>query len=215
MSIGDASKLIGERDVHVAIGRLGELRHFGRFKRLHLRDRCVEHTLVEGGRARQAWCIGATNELRIRGEVAERLAGEHTLWREAAEHLCAALFGDLCDEFARGADRHRCFENHEQVVVCAGNQRFGCANERLVGDAAVVAHEDWHDNKRNVGVAHGGRAVDGGAESARANVLGKELGKIWLATPRRNARVNDVNEGLIDVDGMHAPAVRGELQGEW
>ena len=99
--------------------------------------------------------------------------------------------------------------------MCAGNQRFGCANERLVGDAAVIAHQNWYDDKCNVGVAHGSRAVDGGAKSARANMLGKELWKVWLAAPRRNAGVDDVDECLIDIDGMHAPPVGGELQGEW
>ena len=45
-------------------------------------------------------------------------------------------------------------------------------------------------------------------------MLGKELWKLWLAAPRRNAGVNDVDECLIDIDGMHAPPVGGELQGE-
>ena len=89
----------------------------------------------------------------------------------------------------------------------AGDQRFGRANECLVGDAPVVANEYGHNNKGNVSVTHCSRAVDGGAQAARANVLGKELGKIRLATPRRNARVDDVNECLVDVDGMHAPTV--------
>jgi hypothetical protein len=38
-------------------------------------------------------------------------------------------------------------------------------------------------------------------------VFGKELGKVRLAAPWGNARVNDVDEGLIDVNGMHAPTV--------
>ena len=75
VSIGNASELVGEGDVHVAIGRLGEFRHLGGFERLHLRDWRIEHALVEGGRTRQAGGVGATDELRIRGEVAERLAG--------------------------------------------------------------------------------------------------------------------------------------------
>ena len=89
----------------------------------------------------------------------------------------------------------------------AGNQRFGRANECLVGDAPVVANEYGHNNKGNVGVTYRGRAVDGGAQSARANVLGKKFRKVRLAAPWRDARVDDVDECLIDVDGMHAPTV--------
>ena len=89
----------------------------------------------------------------------------------------------------------------------AGNQRFGRANECLVGDAPVVANEYGHNNKGNVGVTYRSRAVDGGAQSARANMLCKELGKIRLTAPGGNARVDDVDECLIDVDGMHAPTV--------
>jgi len=55
--------------------------------------------------------------------------------------------------------------------VRAGDQSFGGANEGLIGDAPVVANEYGHNDKGNVGVAHGGRAVDGGAQSARANMF--------------------------------------------
>ena len=45
----------------------------------------------------------------------------------------------------------------------AGDQRFGGANERLIGDAPVVANEHGHNDKGNVGVAHRGRAINRGA----------------------------------------------------
>ena len=142
------------------------------------------------------------------------MAGEHALWREAAKDLGATLGSNLRNQFASGADRHRGFKDHQQVVVRAGDQRFGRANECLVGDAPVVANEYGHNNKGDVGITHRGGAVDGGAQSARANVLGKKFRKVRLAAPWRDARVDDVDECLIDVDGMHAPTVGGELQGE-
>ena len=45
----------------------------------------------------------------------------------------------------------------------AADQRFGGANKCLIGDAPIVTNEDRHNDKGNVGVAHRGRAVDGGA----------------------------------------------------
>ena len=166
MSIGNASELVGKCNVHVAIGCLGKFCHLRSLERLHLCDRRIEHALVEGGGTRQAGGVGAANELRIRGEVAEGLTSQHPLRREAAEHLRATFGGNLCNQFTGGADRHGGFKNYKQVVVCAGDQCFGSANERLVGDAPIVANEYRHNDKCNVGIAHGGRAVDGGTESA-------------------------------------------------
>lgn len=122
-------------------------------------------TLVEGGGTRQAGGFGATDELRVRGEVAERLASQHALRREAAKDLGATLSSNLRNQFASGADRHRGFKDHQQVVVRAGDQRFGRANECLVGDAPVVANQHGYDDKCNVGVTHRCGAVDGGAQA--------------------------------------------------
>ena len=65
-------ELVGERDVHVAVGGVGELRELGRLGRRHRHDLGIEHAVVErrGPAARRR--PEPADELRIRGQVAER-----------------------------------------------------------------------------------------------------------------------------------------------
>ena len=77
-----AGELVGEGDVQVAVGRLGELRQLGRLRRAHRPHVGVEERAVELDAARLAALAEAADELRVRREVAQHAAAEHALGAE-------------------------------------------------------------------------------------------------------------------------------------
>ena len=102
---GDAGELVGEGDVDVAVGGLGELDELGGLAVGDGEDGRVEGLLVEGGGASRAFGVDAADDLGIAAEVGEDAADEDALRAEGEEEVAAQ-------------SQARCFE---------GGARGGCA----------------------------------------------------------------------------------------
>src|SRR5919197_570956 len=84
-TIGEACELIGQRNIHVAIRSLGELRQFRRLGRSHRPDLGGQEAAVQGDAAGLAGGAEAAHELGVGGEVAEDAAAVDALGAEDAE----------------------------------------------------------------------------------------------------------------------------------
>ncbi len=85
--LGVAGELVGEGDVHVAIGRVGELAELGRLGAAHPDDLRVEDRGVEGGRPVAGGRPDPADELGVGGEVAEDGPAVQALRAEGDEEV--------------------------------------------------------------------------------------------------------------------------------
>ena len=72
--LGIAGELIGQGDVHVAVGGVGQLAEFGGLGARHRHDLRVEDGLVEGGRAGRGRRPDPADQLRVRRQVPEDMS---------------------------------------------------------------------------------------------------------------------------------------------
>ncbi len=137
-------ELVGEGDVDVAVGSVGELREFGGLGRAHGHDLGVEHGVVEGRRAPGRFGTDAADELGIGRQVGEDGAGEQPLGGEGDEEVA---LGDQATrrlqprrEPATGlADRQCGLEDHgEPGVDPAGDRVDGRIHVAVIGLVVVA-----------------------------------------------------------------------------
>ena len=115
---------------------------------------------------------------------------------------------------ARVADRQRRLEDHGAAGVDAGGDRGdGRVHVPVVGLVLRVEH-DGHDEHDDVRRAGGLRGVERGPEAALGVDPGDELREARLLADVRAAGVDGLDDGRVDVDRDHVPAVGGELGGE-
>ena len=85
--VGVPGELVGQGDVDVAVGRVGELRELGRLGRRHRDDVGVEDAVVERRRPGGRGLAEPADELRVGGQVAEGRAAVQPLRREGDEQV--------------------------------------------------------------------------------------------------------------------------------
>jgi hypothetical protein len=125
---GVASELVGEGDVDIPIGRVGELAELGRLCALHRDDLGVEDGVVERRGPSRGARPDPADELRIGREVAQGGAAVQALRRECDEEVLvrteAGLAGQARREpLPRVADRERRLEDHERAGMDTGGDR--------------------------------------------------------------------------------------------
>ncbi len=191
--LGVPGELVGEGDVHVAVGRVGELAELGRLGVAHRDDLGVEDRVVEGRGAGRRGRADPADELRVGREVAERGAAVEPLRRERDEQVLVRGQPGRLDEprqeaVAGVADRQRRLEDHERAGVDAGRDRGDRrVHVPVVGLLLVVEHHR-DDQDDDVGRAGGLGAVGRRPEPA-AGVGGRdELGEAGLLGDVRPAR---------------------------
>ena len=183
---GERAELVGETDVHVAVGGLGELGHLGRLGRAEVPDPVaalevgalveLQHRLVELDGSRGALGGQPADQLGVLAQVGEDPAGEHPLGREdevevdALDEPRPALEQRL-PAGARGADRQRGLVADQGAGgEAAGDVVGGGVHPAEVGPGLVV-DEQRHDHHDRVALAHRRGGVGGRAQRARADDL--------------------------------------------
>ena len=104
-AVGVLGELVGQRDVHVAVGRLGELGQLGGLGRAHAPDLGVEERAVELDAARLARRAEAADELGVGVEVAQDAAAVDALGAE--DEVEVLLLGQAAGGLERGGDPAR------------------------------------------------------------------------------------------------------------
>ena len=217
------AELVGQRDVHVAIGRVGELRELRGLGRAHRDDLGVQHALVERGGAGGAGRAEPADELRVGRQVHAarrrcRAAPARTRPRSRPCRAGRAEAGDGLE--ARRvpppgvADGQRGLEDDRRAGVDAGGDRLDRGVHPAVVGPRLVVEDDRDDQHHDVGRAGRLGAVERGAQLA---------GRVGVAT--RSARPGssptcdfpaliEFDDARVDVHRDHRPAVRGELPRE-
>ncbi len=225
----EAGELVGQPDVHVAVGRLGELGHLRGLAAAEVPDAVaarqvgavveVEHGLVEGDPALAALGVDAADELGVAAQVGEDPAGVDALGAEDQREVDAgAQARDLLDHRreagARGADRQRGLVGDEGAgLEAAGDLAGGGVHPAEVRDALDV-DEERHDDDDGLALGDGRGGVGGGPQAARRRDVGEQLGELRLARERLLAGVDEVDGRRVHVGADDLVALGGELHGQ-
>ncbi len=97
-AVGVEGEVVGEGDVDVAVGRVGDLAELGRFGAAHLHDLGVQDGVVEVGRSPSGFRPNAADQLGIGRQVGEHGSGVETLRRECHEEVRVGLEPGGCLE---------------------------------------------------------------------------------------------------------------------
>ena len=198
-------ELVGEADVEVAVGRLGELRQLGRLRGAHRPHVGVEERAVEVDAARLAALAEPADELRVGREVAQDAPAEHALGAEDDPEvlLRAQSRGGLerrGDAGARRPDRDGRLDRDRRARSQAGADR---GDHRVeggpvgLGVRVDVQRRHRHDEIGPLG--HGGRRVGRGPQAPAPHGLAQRLLQALLAGERRQPAVDQVDDARIDV----------------
>jgi hypothetical protein len=217
--VGVTGKLVGQGDVHVAVGGVGQLAELGGFGRAHQDDFGVEDRAVEGRRPGARFGAQAADQLGIHGQVLERRPAVQPLGREGDEEVLleaqAADRGQPWPEATAGvADRQGGLEDDRRARMDARCDRLDRrVHVAIVGLLLVVEH-DRHDQHDHVGAGRGRSSVECCPQAAGGVGRSDALGQAGLLGHVIEAGVDRVDDRGLDVDRGHVPAVAGELDGE-
>ena len=218
--VGESCDLIRERDVHVAVGRLGELRQLRGLRRAHRPHGRAEERLVELDAALLAGIGQAAHELRVGLEVPEDPAAEDALGAEHGEEVLLAgePAGRLeCgrDPLAGGADRERRLDaDGRPGLQPAADVSDDGVKDPPVDAHGVVDHQRRHGDHEVRTVGDGRRGVRDGAQAARGDELGQGVLEPRLTGERLEPLVDEVHDPLVDVAADDLVPSTGDGDGE-
>ena len=189
-AVGEPGELVGERDVDVAVGRLGELRQFGRLRGAHRADLGAEERAVQLDRALLARLAQTPDELRIGVEVLEDPARVHPLGAvDGVEVLLGTQPRRLGergrDALPGGPDRQRRLDAHDgpglQSPADVGEHRIEHAEVR----AGVGVDDERRHRDHQLGALGDRRGRIGGRpQPPRRDDFGQRLSESGLAGER-------------------------------
>ena len=162
LAVGVPGKLIGETDIDVPVGRLGEFCQLAGLGGAKVPDAVrsrqivpgveVEHSLVELDPLGRRFFGEPAHQLRVFAQVCENTSGEHAF---RAEHNVEVLPGDQTrkrfqhrgEPGAGGANGQGCFVGDEGARrQPAADARGGRVHPAEVGDAVRVDEQRYHDD---------------------------------------------------------------------
>ena len=229
-SLGEARELVGQADVDVAVGGLGELGQLGGLGAAEVPDAVgalevgalveVEDGLVELAGLGRTLLAEAADELGVLAQVGEDPAGEDPLGREdEVEVLALGEAGDLLEHRlpagAGRADGQRRLVGDEgargQVL---GEGLGGGVHPAEVGLPGLVVDEERHDEDDGVGAGDRVGVVGRRAQLAGGHQLREALGELSLTGEGLATLVDDVDDLLVDIDTHDLVALARELDRE-
>ena len=129
VAIADDRELVGERDVDVTKGVLGELGHFGQAS-TGLEHLAAHELAIEVGGRLGRGVIDAADDAVVLHEFGQDAAGQHALRAMGDQHALADVnaFLDqrLDHEIFGGADRAGALQDHEITGLDEGRDRPAC-----------------------------------------------------------------------------------------
>ena len=227
--IGVNGKFVGEGDVDVAVGGLGQLREFGRLDAGQRPDAVptfqvrpvvkVEDRLVELHRRLGRRRIDATDQLRVLAKVGEDPARTHPFGAVAHEEVLA------CDQPAQlgqprgetvpgGADWQGRLVTDQRARLQASTHGFRYRVERREVALTVVVDDQRNDDDDDIRFGHhrlrlGARLHHPVGDNGREPVV-----EVVLAGKRRRPCIYQVDDRLVDVGADDTTALAGDLDGQ-
>ena len=217
--VGVDGELVGQADVDVAVGGLGELGHLGGLGGAHVPHAVgagqvvalveVEDGLVEGDAGLGAGLVQTTHELGVAAQVGEDAAGEDPLGAEDEVEVGPLLqAADLLDHGLEAAPQRAHGQGGLVGDEGVGGQVGGQGAGGVVHPGEVrlpggVVDEERHDQDDGVGLGDGLGVVGGGAQGAVAGggaQGGELLGQVGLAGEGLGSGVDGLDDGGVDVD---------------
>ncbi len=225
-------ELVGQGDVDVPVGGLGELGELRRLGGLQLPDAVrpalrrqlgarveVQHRPVELGAAPGGGRVGPAHQLGVAAQVGEDPAGADPLRAEDQREVPALGqpgAGRQARRPAAPGDAHRQggLVADQRAPAQPGRDRVGGGVEQGEVGRAVGGGDQRDDQDDRLGPGDGGGGVGGGAQPALGDHPFERLVQSGLARERRPALVDRLDHRRGDVGAGHPVALGGELDGE-
>jgi hypothetical protein len=219
-AIGEARELVGEGDVDVAIGGLGQLGQLGRLRGAHRPDLGVQETAVQRHAARLAAGAEAAHQLGVGGQVAEHAPAVDALGTEDAEELVlgaqsAALGERGGDARARRAHGHGRLDRHGGAGPQPGADVAEDGVEGPpIGLRVGIDEQRGHGDHELGAGGHRLARVGGRGQPSVGDDLCEHLGKALLAGEWRLGPVDEVHDRPVDVAADNGVARACDLCGD-
>ena len=227
---GEPGELVGQADVDVPVGGLGQLRQLRRLGAAEVPDAValrqvgplveLEHRAVELDRAARPLPGQAADQLGVLAQVGEDAPGQHPLRAEHEVEVPAlvqarALLQHRLPAGAGGADGEGRLVGDERSRCEVSRQGSGGRVQRAeVRLAGLLLDEQRHDHDHHVRPGHGVGDVGGRPQPPLRHEPGQLLAELRLAGEGLDPCVHEVHEGPVDVDPDDLVPAVGELHGE-